>query len=51
MVFLGINIAGLLALVVGVFVTLPISSLMMGYVFRQLQGPPPDAETQIARAA
>lgn len=50
-VIVGINIAGMLALGVGIFVTIPISSLMMGYVFRQLQGPPPDTETQVAQAA
>lgn len=46
-----INLVGLLCLVVGVFVSLPVTSLMVAYMFRQLQGPPPDAETQVAQAA
>lgn len=46
-----INLVGVLFLLVGIFASLPVTALMTAYMFRQLQGPPPDAETQVAQAA
>jgi uncharacterized membrane protein len=46
-----INILGFLALVVGLFASMPVSMLMIAFVFRRLQGPGPEVETQVAQAA
>jgi uncharacterized membrane protein len=45
---IGINILGLMAFVVGIFVTLPITSLATAVVFRRLQGPPVTGEEAAA---
>lgn len=47
-----INLLGILALVIGLLVTIPVSSLAFAYVYRRLGGrtPPPDA-AMTARAA
>jgi uncharacterized membrane protein len=46
-----VNLVGALFLMVGLFASLPVTSLMTAYMFRRLQGPPPDVETQVAQAA
>ena len=46
-VLFAINLLGALCFVVGLFVTKPISALAMAYVFRYLQGTPPEAQTGV----
>jgi uncharacterized membrane protein len=52
LVLVFINLLGILALVVGLLVSIPVSSLSFAYAYRLLAGrtPPPDA-AMMARAA
>ena len=51
MLLIGINIAGLLCFIVGIFVSMPVTSLAMAYVFRHLQGPPAVAQPDVTAQA